>query len=153
MGRRTKRTPATVREILGNIETGLTDRDAALAAGIASSTFYAWLQEFPEFSEAITCARARRTRHWLSQLNARAEKGDLRAIEALLDRCAPDYRKTSSLEASVIIGAPDPPARDLSMFTDDEVRIMAEIEQAAWERSRAETKPKSLGRPMGKLGG
>jgi transposase-like protein len=58
MGRKTKRTPATVKEILSNIEAGLTYQDAASAAGISESTLYAWVQEFPEFSEALTGARA-----------------------------------------------------------------------------------------------
>lgn len=151
MGRKTKRTPATVREILANIEAGLTYQDAAVAAGIAESTLYAWVQEFPEFSEALTGARARRTRRWLSHLNARAEAGDVRAIEALLDRCAPDYRKSSSIEASISLHASRANAPDMTVYTREELRSMAEIERTALKRLRGEPTREGRVRPMRKL--
>lgn len=96
-GRKTKYTPEIVDEIVTSLKIGLTDTDAAVASGITWDTFNAWRERYPDFSSRVTRAKAERARTWLALLRKNAETGDTRALEALLDRCAPDYRKTTDM--------------------------------------------------------
>lgn len=59
MGRPTVRTPKVRKAIEESIEKGASDKAAFLSAGISESTFYDWVRDDPEFSEAIAQARAR----------------------------------------------------------------------------------------------
>lgn len=131
MARRSKYTPEIVNEIVASLKLGLTDTDAALASGISWDTFDAWQKRYPDFSERVTRARAERSRTWLALLRKNAELGDTRAIEALLDRCAPNYRKTSDVNVN---HGGTISHRDLSAFTDDEIEKLA----AVAERAKAE---------------
>lgn len=58
-GRPTVRTKEAEKLILDAVEKGASDKAAYLAAGISESTFYDWVRDEPEFSEAIAQARAR----------------------------------------------------------------------------------------------
>lgn len=93
----TKYTPEIEDEIVASLKIGLTDTDAALASGISWDTFNRWQKRHARFADRVTRAKAERTRTWLALLRKNAETGDTRAIEALLDRCAPDYRKTTDM--------------------------------------------------------
>lgn len=97
MARKSKYTPAIVDEIVTSLKLGLTDKDAALASGISWDTFDAWQKRYPDFSDRVTRAKSERSRTWLLLLRKNAETGDTRAITELLDRCAPDYRKTTDM--------------------------------------------------------
>lgn len=127
-GRRSKYTPEIVAEITASLEIGLTDKDAALASGISWDTFSAWQKRYPDFSDRVTRAKAKRARTWLLLLRQNAQAGDTRAIEALLDRCAPDYRKTSDVN---VTHAGTISHRDLSAFTDDEIEKLAAVAERA----------------------
>lgn len=96
-GRKSKYTPEIVEEIVTSLKIGLTDKDAALASGISWDTFDDWQKKYPDFSNRVTRAKAERARTWLLLLRQNAQTGDTRAIEALLDRCAPDYRKSTDV--------------------------------------------------------
>lgn len=43
--------------VLEYLRVGHTDKDACTLAGVNPDTFYSWLKEFPEFSEAVKKAR------------------------------------------------------------------------------------------------
>lgn len=144
-GRKSKFTPAVVQEITDGIADGLTEHDAALAAGIGPSTHHQWKKEKPEYPEVIGQARARRTRRWLTKLGERAERGDVRSIEALLDRCAPEYRKTSNVQVSTAWSESEPARKDYSRLTLEELEAIAAIEQRALDRLRGEASAPSLG--------
>ena len=58
VGRSTKYTPETVAEIVKAIREGCSQDDAALLAGVSRTTFYAWVSEKPEFSDAVEKAHA-----------------------------------------------------------------------------------------------
>jgi hypothetical protein len=99
MARPTKFTDEIADEIVGGIVVGLTDKDAALAAGICEKTLERWRKRYAGFDDRIMRARVQRTRGWLQGIRKIAtEDRDLRAYESLLDRCAPDYRKSTTVK-------------------------------------------------------
>lgn len=53
-----KRTPERVKAICDLLRQGTTRRAAAQANGIVESTFYAWMEESSEFSEAVLKAES-----------------------------------------------------------------------------------------------
>lgn len=56
-GRKTKYTPEIVEKILGVIRETGGDKEGYTSAGIHSATFYKWINEKPEFKEAIALAK------------------------------------------------------------------------------------------------
>jgi hypothetical protein len=105
-GRPTKYTNGLAEEIVAGISDGLTDKDAALAAGVSEDTFGRWMKGLrgapADLADRIARARVRRSRRWLGRLSSLADAGDVRAISELLDRCAgPDYRKTQHVEQRI----------------------------------------------------
>lgn len=106
-GRKSKYTPERVEMILEGIRSGLTQKDACLVAGIDHATLENWTAKYSDFSERLASAHAERARVWLDGIAAAAPK-DWRAYEALLDRCAPEYRKTQRVEHSGPDGGPIP---------------------------------------------
>lgn len=58
MARPTKRTPEVEAELVQAIKDGLPYSTACEVAGIAASTFFQWMNEFPEFSELIKKANS-----------------------------------------------------------------------------------------------
>jgi len=124
MARPTLYTEDRVNEIIVSLQAGCTDKDAALASGISEATFERWEKRYTDFADRVTRAKAQRARGWLILLRQNAQRGDTKAITELLDRCAPDYRKTNdvNVKLSGTIGT-----RDLSVFTDAEVEAFAAI--------------------------
>src|SRR5262245_47276320 len=57
MGRPSKYTPDTIGKILGSLQAGLSVDSACEHAGINPDTHYAWLKEYPDYSEKVTAAR------------------------------------------------------------------------------------------------
>lgn len=57
-GRKTKYTPKTVERILQLLRDGNTDTDTCALSGVAQPTFYMWLKQKVEFSEAVARARS-----------------------------------------------------------------------------------------------
>lgn len=98
-GRKTKYGPETTEAIIRAISRGLTDRDAAVLAGVSWDSLDLWRSRYPDFASRLREAHAARTDRWIGNLE-RAGVDDWRATEALLDRCAPNYRKTTGLELS-----------------------------------------------------
>lgn len=103
MARPSKYTPDRAEEIIASLKIGLTDRDAALASGISEATFARWRERYRDFDDRVTRAKAERARTWLLMLRQNAQKGDTKAITELLDRCAPEYRKTVNLNHSGVV--------------------------------------------------
>lgn len=107
-------TDALANEVLAGIAAGMTQKDAAFAAGISEDTFGRWMKgqsHAPaDFAEKVNRATPRRIRSWLGGLSDLARNGDgpvrLKAIESLLDRCAPEYRKTERHEITGKDGEP-----------------------------------------------
>lgn len=124
MARPTLYNEERVNEIIVSLSAGCTDKDAALASGITEGTFANWQKRYSDFSSRVTRAKAQRARGWLLLLRQNAMTGDTKAITELLDRCAPDYRKTNDVNVkhSGMIAT-----RDMSVFTDAEIEAMAAI--------------------------
>lgn len=57
-GRPSKRTPATEKRILESLRAGNTRTASAGYGGISKDTFYEWLKEFPDFSDAVKKAES-----------------------------------------------------------------------------------------------
>lgn len=57
-GRKTKYTPETIKAICDALERGETQERAAELGGIDRATFYAWMNEKPDFSDAVKRAKA-----------------------------------------------------------------------------------------------
>lgn len=120
-------------EVVGGVGRGMTDEEAALAAGISSDTFGRWMKAQrgapAELADRIVRARAQRARLWLGEIAQIArDTRDWRAYAELLDRCSPTYRKSATLEHTGKDGGPiQHTHRDLSVFDDDEVVALAEM--------------------------
>lgn len=102
MARRSKYNPERVEMILSGIRDGLTNKDAALVAGIDEDTLINWQNRYSDFADRVAGARAERSRAWLDGIAAAAPK-DWRAYAELLDRCAPAYRKTQRIEQTITL--------------------------------------------------
>ncbi len=112
-------------EVIAGIAVGLTDEDACATVGISTDTLERWRKHRSgcpaEVAARLRQARPRRTRRWLSQLSTNAAAGDTRAIEALLDRCAPDYRKVQKIDQTITLDvrtAAEKVAADLGIPVD-----------------------------------
>lgn len=136
MGRRSKYTAELANQIVSDIGLGLTQKDASLNAGINQDTLIRWIDTKPDFADRIARARAKRNRNWIGALSSAARNGDVRAICALLDRCAPEYRTTSNVEISGPNGGPIATRQDTSIYTKDELRELAQMEQRAIARAK-----------------
>ena len=78
-----KRSPEAVNAILGFIERGATEEQAARATGISPRTLYNWKLECPEFAALIEVARARKEVEWVDNID-KAGKKDWKASDRLL---------------------------------------------------------------------
>jgi hypothetical protein len=109
MPRRSKYTPELADLIVQAVAEGLTYKDAALIAGIDEDTLQRWIKRYADFAARLTRAKAERSRRWLEKLRELADaQRDWRAYADLLDRCAPEYRKTTQHEHSGKDGGPIP---------------------------------------------
>lgn len=85
-GRPTKYTPARREQICEMLRLGATRVAAHLSAGVGSSTFFTWLDTYPEFREAVTRAEAEAEAACAAVIVLAAKDGDWRAAEAWLKR-------------------------------------------------------------------
>lgn len=102
MARKSKYTPERVEMIVSGIRDGLTDKDASLVAGISQDTLIIWKNRYSDFSDRLAQAHAERSRGWLAKIAEAAPK-DWRAYAELLDRCAPEYRKSGNVNINIVL--------------------------------------------------
>lgn len=103
-GRKTKRTPETVEKLTQAIRLGATYSLACKYAGISEQTFYEWLKEFPEFSDAITQAEGAAAMKWLAIIEKAATELPQWAAWKLERRYPRDYGR----QVQEITGGSDP---------------------------------------------
>lgn len=86
-GRKTKRTPEVEKRIVDALRVGASRKDACDAAGVGERTFYEWLEDFPQFSQAVTHAEGACASLMAATIYeaARGQK-DWRAAESWLKR-------------------------------------------------------------------
>ncbi len=136
MARPTKYTDEIVNEIIGGVAVGMTDKDAALAAGITEQTLSRWRKRYVDFDNRLMRARKQRSRLLLRRIHTASER-DWKAAAELLDRTDREYRKTP-LEITGKDGGPIQHehrheieyAAFLSQLSDDDLaheRRMAEL--------------------------
>ena len=65
MGRKSKFTDERKNIICQLLSEGMTKKGASRIAGIAQSTFYAWVSDMPEFSEEVKRAEAEAEKRWI----------------------------------------------------------------------------------------
>lgn len=114
MARKSKYTPELVKQLIGLLRNGNTDVDACSRVGISKDTFYEWIKSKPDFSDAVSRARAE-TRHlavkawrsWLKPFEV-TEKSTDTFTETRLDKNGNpyDYVRTTVTE-TVKTMAPD----------------------------------------------
>ncbi len=123
MARSTKYTDKTADEIVRGVAVGMTDKDAAHAAGISEDTLANWRKRYSDFSDRLMRARKQRSRLLLGRILTASER-DWKAAAELLDRTDREYRKTP-LEITGKDGGPiQHEHRDLSIFDDDELAAL-----------------------------
>jgi len=126
MARQSKFTPETVTKLVNALSVGMIDGDACLVAGISEGTFYRWQATKSEFRDRTTRARREAWQVALAMLKKGALDGDIRAIEAFLDRTHSPYRKAADL--TVTHGGEVTHAHhDLSVLTNDELRSLTTL--------------------------
>lgn len=109
-GRPTKRTPATEKKILKALKDGNVRSTAAALAGISKETFYNWLAEFPDFSDAIKKAEAEAESVRVARIRKAGDEGTWQADAWWLER-----RRHEAW------GRKDLLANKLGRMTDDEL--------------------------------
>lgn len=102
VGRPSKYTDELADRIAGGIRDGLTNKDAALAAGISEHTFLLWEKRNPRFGHLIAQARAERAAYAWSKAKQHGA-ADWRFWLEFIDRTCPDYRKRAVVEADVTL--------------------------------------------------
>ncbi len=128
MARPTKYTDEIVNEIIGGVAVGMTDKDAALAAGITEQTLSRWRKRYVDFDNRLMRARKQRSRLLLRRIHTASER-DWKAAAELLDRTDREYRKTP-LEVTGKNGGPiQHEHRDLSVFDDDELAALRSLKR------------------------
>ena len=89
VGRPTKCTPERQERILQAIRAGNYVETATLAAGIGKSTFYGWLDRYPDFADAVQKARADAETRYVAVIE-KAAGTSWQAAAWWLERTAPD---------------------------------------------------------------
>lgn len=89
VGRPTKFTAERRECILDAIRAGNYVETAARAAGVGKSTFYEWLERFPEFADAVEKARAEAETRYVAVIE-QATVTSWQAAAWWLERSAPD---------------------------------------------------------------
>ena len=89
VGRPTKFTTERQERILRSIRAGNYVETAALAAGIGKSTFYDWLDRFPDFADAVQKARAEAEARYVAVIE-QATETSWQAAAWWLERTAPN---------------------------------------------------------------
>lgn len=85
-GRKTKRTPEVEAELFDALRKGNTRRAACASAGIGESTLNDWINEFPEFSAALTHAENLAETGYVNVVQLAAQNGDWKAAAWWLER-------------------------------------------------------------------
>ncbi len=142
MARPTKYTDEIVNEIIGGVAVGMTDKDAALAAGITEQTLSRWRKRYVDFDNRLMRARKQRSRLLLRRIHTATER-DWRAAAELLDRTDREYRKTP-LEITGKDGGPiqhetTVTIRDLATRAAEDEGLDPDLVVAEAERWLAET--------------
>jgi hypothetical protein len=140
MGRPTKLTPSCQDRIIQALRAGNHREPAARAAGIAPSTFYAWLERgaadppdspYAGFAEAVQRAEAEAEVYAVAVIR-QAMSEDWRAAVSYLERRHPGrWRRQSSTELTGKDGGPIKTSSehhlDLTSLTDDELKFLEEL--------------------------
>jgi hypothetical protein len=88
VGRPTKFNAQRRKRILDAIRAGNHIQTAALAAGVGRSTFYEWLERFPDFADAVKSARAEAETRYVAVIE-KAAATSWQAAAWWLERSAP----------------------------------------------------------------
>jgi hypothetical protein len=89
MARKSKYTPKAVDDITTAIQIGATYALAAAYAGIGERTFYDWLAQYPQFSQAVKLAEGKAAIGWLARIEKAANDGTWQAAAWKLERRYP----------------------------------------------------------------
>lgn len=93
--------------VLQAIVDGVPRSKAGAAGGVATSTYYLWLKEDPEFLEQVEQAEAKRLQivlDWARKTATGKQVGNARMIEILLRPLAPEFRdKEGATNVSVAV--------------------------------------------------
>lgn len=87
---KSKRTPETRERILMLLRAGNYHKEAFGAAGISADTFYAWLRDDPDFSDAVQKAEAESVAFHMAQILKASQGGAWQASAWYLERKHPD---------------------------------------------------------------
>lgn len=90
VGRPTKYTPETFKNLVDALGTGMTVEDACLYADIGKSTYYDWLVAYPEFSDAIKTAEVKAKMRRILRIEQAARNGAWQADAWYLERKYPE---------------------------------------------------------------
>jgi hypothetical protein len=97
-GRPSKYTPEIIERICYSLSQGNTRTTAAICAGISKETFYQYLNEFPDFSDAIKRAEEQAIEHYVNVIHA-ASGQTWQAAAWYLERRRPaDFSKQDKVD-------------------------------------------------------
>lgn len=127
-----KYNPTIVKLIIEVIDKGGTDRDAYTMAGISHQTFYRWISEHSEFSEAVNTARLGGKLEALGAVRS-AFKKDWKAAAWYLERkYAEEFARTEKPWSEAKREANEEVerlAKELGLSEDDAMAALEEAER------------------------
>lgn len=126
-GAKSKRTPETQAKLIEALKLGATNVIACQYAGIAETTFYAWMAENVEFSQSIEKARAYAAVDALRTIQKARREGQWQSAAWLLERRYPhEYGRrtvqmevTGKLDLNVLV-------KQIAALDDDQLEALIE---------------------------
>ena len=100
MARPTKYAPAVVKKIVEALLAGNTREIAARYGGVASATFYTWLDQYPEFLENVLDAETRAVCRNVAIISRAAQRDPKWAAWWLERRCPRDWKPRVGIDIS-----------------------------------------------------
>lgn len=90
IGRPTKYEAQTIERLIQAIGAGLTIEDACVYGDIHKSTFYDWIQTYPDFSDAVKTAEVKAKMRRILRIELAAQNGAWQADAWYLERKYPE---------------------------------------------------------------
>lgn len=121
-GRPSKYDPAFVDMVLPFMEQGYSTTALAGHIGVSRSTLYLWMDEYPEFSDAVKEGMAASAIWWENCLRDNAAKGEgnaTAAIFGLKNRASDDWRDKREVDNTSSDGSMTPPTQIVIQAADD----------------------------------
>ena len=128
-GRPSKYDPAFCAQVLPFMEQGYSTTALAGHLGVSRQTLYNWMDEYPDFFDAVKEGVAASAIWWENCLRNNAMKGDGNATSAIFglkNRASDDWREKRDVDHTSSDGTMTPKPLDLSKLPPEALKALVE---------------------------